>query len=90
MLVKVEGGINKFVAGVDMPKRFDQPPVDRDCLVCAEGDRRFLEHDIEPFLHHLIAQTSTARFVGSCDPFLRHGLFDRLGGINRINQQVGV
>jgi hypothetical protein len=90
MAVKVERSIEQVPAGFDTPKRLDQPTVDRGSFIRAKGGCSFAKHDIEPFLHHLIAEKSVARFVGCHDPFLRNSLFARIGWINRVNQQVGV
>lgn len=90
VLLKVDGGIHKLTTGLDMPERLDQRTIDRGCLLGAERNRSFAEHDVEPFLHYLIAHTAITGLVGACDPFLRHGLFARLGGVDRIDQQVRV
>ena len=88
--VKVQRGIEKFPTRLDMPKRLDQPVVDGDGFIRGERNCCFREHYVEPFLHHLIAEKSIARFVSRRDPFLCNGLFAGFRWINRVDQQVRV
>src|SRR5580698_11675842 len=90
LAMKVKRGVEQFTAGLYTPERFDERAVKRSCFVRAERRRSFAQNHVEPFLHYLIAQNPVAGSVSGGEPLQSDCLLGRIGGVDRIYEQIGV
>ena len=90
LAVKIEGGIENIATGLDAPERLDQLAVQRDSLVGSERGGSLPQDDVKPLLHDLIADEAVSSFVSDCEPFLRDCLFAGIGGVDCVDEEIGV
>ena len=64
--------------------------VERDCLIGRERHGGLPQNAVKPLLNDLIADKAVSRVVGDGEPFLRYRLFTGIGGVDCVDQEIGI